>query len=37
MTLLLLASGYLGLRMMALEAQLKSLGALTELMLHSRE
>ncbi|XP_075877243.1 uncharacterized protein LOC142885037 isoform X2 [Nelusetta ayraudi] len=37
MTLLLLASGYLGLRMMALEAQLKSLGALTELLLHSRE
>lgn len=37
MTLLLLASGYLGLRIVALEAQLKSLGALTELLLHSRE
>lgn len=37
MTLLLLASGYLGLRIMALEAQLKSLGALTELLLHTTE
>lgn len=37
MTLLLLASGYLGLRIMALEAQLKSLGALTELLLRSTE
>ncbi|XP_051236701.1 GRAM domain-containing protein 2A [Dicentrarchus labrax] len=35
--LLLLASGYIGLRIMALEEQLQSLGALTELTLHHRE
>lgn len=35
--MLLLASGYMGLRIIALEAQLKSLGALTDLVLHSRE
>ncbi|XP_041804424.1 GRAM domain-containing protein 2B-like isoform X2 [Chelmon rostratus] len=37
MALLLLASGYIGLRIIALEEQLKSLGALTELSLHHRE
>ncbi|XP_070701634.1 GRAM domain-containing protein 2B-like isoform X2 [Pempheris klunzingeri] len=37
MVLLLLASGYIGLRIIALEEQLNSLGALTELSLHHGE
>nr|XP_020471610.1 GRAM domain-containing protein 3-like [Monopterus albus] len=35
--LLLLVSGYIGLKIIALEEQLNSLGALTELSLHHRE
>ncbi|XP_035526558.1 GRAM domain-containing protein 2B-like [Morone saxatilis] len=35
--LLLLVSGYIGLKIIALEEQLQSLGALTELTLHHRE
>ncbi|TMS09525.1 GRAM domain-containing protein 2B [Larimichthys crocea] len=37
MVLLLVVSGYIGLRIIALEEQLKSLGALTDLYLHNRE
>lgn len=37
LVLLLLASGYIGLRIIALEEQLNSLGALTELTFHHRE
>ncbi|XP_073347584.1 uncharacterized protein [Pagrus major] len=37
MVVLLLASGYIGLRIVALEAQLDSLGALTELSLRHKE
>lgn len=37
MALLLVASGYLGLRIIALEEQLNSLGVLTELTLHHRQ
>ncbi|GAA6234881.1 GRAM domain-containing protein 3-like isoform X2 [Lates japonicus] len=37
LVLLLMASGYIGLRIIALEEQLNTLGALTELSLHHRE
>ncbi|XP_039998991.1 GRAM domain-containing protein 2B-like isoform X2 [Xiphias gladius] len=37
LVLLLLVSGYMGLRIIALEEQLTTLGALTELSLHHRE
>uniref|UniRef100_UPI0037E93E98 GRAM domain-containing protein 2B-like isoform X2 n=1 Tax=Semicossyphus pulcher TaxID=241346 RepID=UPI0037E93E98 len=37
MALLLVASGYIGLRIIALEEQLNSLGALTELAFHHRQ